>query len=70
MKVTELTEADRSKTRADWDAVFSALEQGQTLLLSDIGVQSIYGAAKRVGVKIHTSKREDGYVVWAWDEEK
>ena len=70
MKITEVPITDRRKPRADWDAVFSALEQGQTLLLSDIGVQSIYGAAKRAGVKIHTSKREDGYVVWAWDEEK
>lgn len=68
MKVTELTEADRSKARADWDAVFSALALGQTLLLSDISLGSIYHAAKRAGVKIHTSKREDGFVVWLWEK--
>jgi len=68
VKVTEVPITDRRKPRADWDAVFSALALGQTLLLSDISIASIYGAAKRAGVKIHTSKREDGFVVWLWEK--
>jgi hypothetical protein len=68
VKVTELTEADRKKSRADWEAILSALALGKTLLLSDISIASIYGAAKRAGVKVHASKREDGYVVWLWEK--
>lgn len=64
MKVIEVAREERQKARADWDDVFSELALGKTLLLSDIAVGSIYHAAKARGIKVHTSKREDGYVVW------
>jgi hypothetical protein len=68
VKVIEVPATERSKARADWDAVFSALALGQTLLLSETSLGTIYHAAKRAGIKVHTSKREDGIVVWIWEK--
>jgi hypothetical protein len=68
VKVTELDIDARSKARPEWDDVFAELKAGKTLLLSDIGVSSIIHAAKRAGVSVHTSKRENGYVVWLWEK--